>query len=247
MLQDRSFNKDGSLFFPSSRAFFGDTAAAGPWIPMTDTAPYWNPEFFANTILANGAVWPVWHVNPLRYRLRVLNASNACTYLLKLVTNPPAERPASAAMPMWQIGSDGGFLPHPAQLDEVIIAPAERADLILDFTGMPTGIELYLINEGPDEPYRGGVPNTDFTPSDYFTTGQVMKIVVTEPGTTADRTLPTAQLRLPSVARFGPASQTFGVSLNETDSAFYPAAPVTARSAHSTRTAARTRGSGTTQ
>lgn len=226
-IQDRSFNKDGSLFFPTSRTFFGDTKAGGPWIPATDTPPYWNPEFFANTVVVNGVVWPVWHVEQLRYRLRVLNCSNARTYLLKVVTNPAAERPASAAMPLWQIGADGGFLPYPAQLEEAIIAPAERADLILDFSGFPAGTELYLINEGPDEPYHGGVPNTDFMASDYSTTGQVMKIVVGGSGArAADRSVSAEQLGLPSVARLDSASRTFGVSLNEADSAFYAEAPI---------------------
>ena len=39
---------------------------------------------------------------------------------------------------------------------------AERADVIVDFTDLPVGTELYLINEGPDEPFGGGVPGTDF-------------------------------------------------------------------------------------
>ena len=229
VLQDRSFNKDGSLIFPDSRTFFGDTTAGGPWIPTTDTPPYWNPEYFANTVLVNGAVWPVWHVAQCRYRLRVLNSSNARTYLLKLVTNPLADRPVSAALPIWQIGSDGGFLPVPAQLDEAIIAPAERADLVLDFTNLSAGTVLYLINEGPDEPYHGGVPNTDFMASDYFTAGQVLKIVVGSGAGAAgiaDVSIPPAQLHLPSIARLAAPSQTFGLSLNEIDSAFYDGAPI---------------------
>lgn len=227
VLQDRSFNKDGSLFFPDSRTFFGDTTAGGPWIPATDTPPYWNPEYFANTVAVNGVVWPVWNVARRRYRLRVLNSSNARTYLLKVVTNPLADRPASAALPIWQIGSDGGFLPAPAQLDEAIIAPAERADLILDFTNVPAGTQLYLINEGPDEPYHGGVPNTDFMAADYYTTGQVMKIVVgSTAAAIADASVPPSQLSLPAIAPLGRPAQTFSVSLNEIDSTFYDGAPI---------------------
>jgi spore coat protein A len=225
VLQDRSFNTDGSIFFPDSRTFFGDTTPGGPWIPTTDTPPYWNPEFFANTIVVNGSVWPVWHVNRLRYRLRVLNSSNARTYLLKLVTNPLANRPANAALPIWQIGADGGFLPAPVQLAETIVAPAERADLILDFTGVPAGTVLYLINEGPDEPYHGGVPNTDFVAADPYTSGQIMKIVVGGPPQ-SDPSIPPSQLHLPSIARPGAPTQTFGVSLIETDSTAYPGAPI---------------------
>ena len=69
-------------------------------------------------------------------------------------------RPGSAAgvgrLPFRQIGAEGGFLPAPIELDRLLIAPAERADVIVDFSGLPIGTALYLINEGPDEPPGGG-------------------------------------------------------------------------------------------
>ncbi len=55
-IQDRSFNNDGSLFYPDSRVFFDQYA--GPFIPETDVAPMWNPEFFGNMIMVNGNTWP---------------------------------------------------------------------------------------------------------------------------------------------------------------------------------------------
>jgi len=226
VLQDRSFDRDGSLFFPRSRAFFGDTAPGGPWIPATDTPPYWNPEYFANTVLVNGATWPVWHAERRRYRLRVLNSCNARTFLLKLVANPLAPRPPGAALPLWQIGADGGFLSRPVQLESVIIAPAERADVILDLSGVPEGTALYLINEGPDEPYHGGVPNTDFVAADCRTTGQVMKIVVRGGAPALDGTIPPDRLRLPVIAPLGAPTERFAVSLNELDSGSFDDAPV---------------------
>ena len=72
------------------------------------------------------------------------------------------------------------------QLSSLLIAPAERADVIVDFGDVPVGAELYLINEGPDEPFGGGVPQTDFAAADPATTAQVMKFVVV-PGTARDR------------------------------------------------------------
>ena len=55
-IQDRSFNADGSLFYPDTRAFFdGNT---GPYRPETDVSPIWNPEFFGNMIMVNGNTWP---------------------------------------------------------------------------------------------------------------------------------------------------------------------------------------------
>ena len=81
-------------------------------------------------------------------------------------------------MPFWQIGSDGGFLPRPVQLDQLLMGLAERAVVIVDFTGLPVGTELYLINEGPDEPFGGGEPEEEFEAADPATTGQVIKLTV---------------------------------------------------------------------
>jgi len=67
VIQDRSFNADGALFYPDNRAFFEglnvpllppQIPGAGtldiPFIPDSDIAPIWNPEFFANTMVVNG-------------------------------------------------------------------------------------------------------------------------------------------------------------------------------------------------
>ena len=55
-IQDRSFNVDGSLFYPAQRTFFDNFA--GPYVPATDIPPFWNPEAFFNTIVVNGTTWP---------------------------------------------------------------------------------------------------------------------------------------------------------------------------------------------
>jgi bilirubin oxidase len=225
VMQDRSFNTDGTLFFPASRGFFGDVPPDGPFVPVTDVPPQWNPEFFGNTMMVNGRTWPVLAVEARRYRLRLLNACNTRVLLLKVATSPTAARPASAALPIWVIGTDGGLLPAPVPLSSLRIAVAERADVIIDFTGVPAGTSLYLINEGPDEPYGGGEPGVDFDPADPGTTGQVLKFQVTAP-VSADTSTPPAQLRLPAITPIGPASNTRQVSLNELDSGFFDGAPI---------------------
>jgi len=215
-IQDRSFNRDGSLFYPASRRFFDDFA--GPYIPRSDISPIFNPEFFGNTMVVNGRTWPQLAVEPRRYRLRFLNGCNSRFLLLKLVTNPLARRPARAAVPFWQIGSDGGFLPAPVQLDQLLMGLAERADVIVDFTGMPVGTELYLVNEGPDEPFGGGEPEEEFEAADPATTGQVMKLTVV-PLASHDTSVPPDHLRLPAFRPLPPATKRRRVSLNEEDSA----------------------------
>jgi FtsP/CotA-like multicopper oxidase with cupredoxin domain len=224
VVQDRSFSADGSLFYPDSRAFFDDFE--GPYIGtetspgsgiQSDISPIWNPEFFGNTMVVNGRTWPILKVEPRRYRFRFLNGCNSRFLILKIVRDRLARRPARPARPFWQIGADGGFLPAPVELDDLLLGPAERADVIVDFTGLPVGTELYLINEGPDEPFGGGVPERDFPAADPGTTGQVMKFVV-GPLTSPDTSMPPDQLGLPAFTPLGEATNTRRVALLEEDS-----------------------------
>src|SRR6266545_3055854 len=219
VVQDRSFDGDGSLFYPPSREFFD--GFTGPYIPASDISPIFNPEFFGNTTVVNGRTWPVLRVEARRYRFRLMNGCNSRFLILKIVGDALAPRPAKAALPFWQIGTEGGFLPAPVQLDQLLIGLAERADVIVDFTGVTPGTELYLINEAPDEPFGGGVPGTDFPPANPGTTGQVMKLVVVSPAS-RDRTVPPDELALPAFTQLGNASKTRKVSLNEDDSHVLP-------------------------
>jgi bilirubin oxidase len=220
-IQDRSFNSDGSLFYPATREFFD--GFEGPYIGSEDSdiSPIWNPEFFGNTMVVNGRTWPVLQVEPRRYRFRFLNGCNSRFLMLKIVSNALSHRPAPAALPFWQIGSEGGFLPAPVRLRQLLMGLAERADVIVDFSHLRVGTELYLINEAPDEPFGGGVPDRDFAASDPGTTGQVMKFVVV-PLSSEDNSVPPQRLTLPSFTPLGSASVTRQVSLNEADSEVLP-------------------------
>ena len=128
-IQDRSFNDDGSLFYPDTRAFFD--GITGPYIPATDLSPIWNPEFFGNTIMVNGNTWPFLTVEQRRYRFRVLNGCQSRFLILDFGNVPGVE--------VWMIGNEGGFLAAPVNLTEtnrnqLLLGLAERADLIVDFT-----------------------------------------------------------------------------------------------------------------
>lgn len=231
-IQDRTFRQDGSLFYPDNRAFFEGLKPEQLRIPFnpepvryadgttagtSDIAPIWNPEFFGEAMLVNGRTWPLLEVEPRRYRFRVLNGCNSRFLILRLIGGDPAARPSTSALPFWQIGAEGGFLPAPVRLETLLVAPAERADVIVDFTGLAGGAELYLVNEGPDEPFGGGAPGVDFAVADPQTTGQVMKFVVGKL-TGTDSSLPPDRLALPAYVPLGAADATRQVSLNEEDS-----------------------------
>ncbi|MFC0430749.1 multicopper oxidase family protein [Kutzneria buriramensis] len=217
VIQDRSFTPDGSLFFPPTRGFAADIPPDARFVPFSDVPPLWTPQSFGSTMVVNGCSWPVLTVEARRYRFRVLNACNARTLVLKIAANPLAARPAPSALSCWQIGADGGFLPTAVRLGQVLCAPAERADLIVDFTGVRPGSELYLINEGPAGPFSGA-PGT--APADPTTTGQVMKFVVAPPRS-SDTSVPPAQLRLPAAQPLDAAGRTWRISLNDMTSRYY--------------------------
>ena len=216
-IQDRSFTEEGDLFYPRHRAFFEGLKRSQLQIPFapdracggsSDVSPIWNPEFFGNTMVVNGRTWPSLDVQSRRYRFRLLNGCNSRFLLLRMENG----------MPFWQIGNEGGFLPAPVELSDILLAPAERADVIVDFTNVPTHTEIILRNLAPDEPFGGGVPGIDFEPADPNTTGQVMRFRVV-PATAPDPSTPPTQLGLPPLAPLGAGTRRRRVSLNEQDSA----------------------------
>ena len=191
-IQDRSFNADGSLFYPDTRAFFDEFA--GPFIPDSNISPIWNPEFFGNMIMVNGNTWPFQTVEQRRYRFRFLNGCQSRFLILDFSNIPGVD--------VWQIGNEGGFLAAPVNItgmgNQLLMGLAERADVIVDFTNVPVG-NYVLGNLGPDEPFGGGVPGVDFDASDPDSTGQIMAFNVV-PTLAPDPTTPPQFLALPAIA-----------------------------------------------
>lgn len=109
MIYDRFLRQDGQLDYPVS----GD--AARPWVP----------EVFGNVMVVNGKAFPFLGVEPRKYRFRVLNGSNCRFFHLSLSNRQRFHR----------IGTDQGLLPAPVEIERSMLAPAERADLIIDFSG----------------------------------------------------------------------------------------------------------------
>src|SRR5262249_35484220 len=119
----RLLNADGSVLYPIQT----------PGDPDPRVPPVWIPEFFGDTVLVNGEVWPFLEVEPRKYRLRIVNGSNARFYNLTLTESTEAEVSLGKPGPAFhQIGTDGGVLPAPVPLAELLIAPAERFHVVVD-------------------------------------------------------------------------------------------------------------------
>ena len=216
-IQDRAFNEDGSLFYPDTRALFD--GIVGPYIPAGDFSPIWNPEFFGNTIMVNGNTWPTLDVERRRYRFRFLNGCQSRFLILDFNQIPGVK--------VWQIGNEGGFLDAKAvditgaHGNRLLMGLAERADMIVDFSGVPVGPHI-LANGGPDEPFKGF--NLDGTltdgeggvlpPADPLTTGQIMQFNVL-PKVVTDGTTPPEFLMLPAITRLPAETVTRPLALIE--------------------------------
>jgi spore coat protein A len=193
VIQDRRFNPDGSLLYPIE-----DDDLNGPWIG----------EYFGDTMLVNGKIWPDLVVEPAVYRLRVLNGCNARILNLRL-----------DGVPMYIVGAEGGLLPvSPVQTDKLVLAPAERFDVICDFRRFADQT-LYLRNTSPLRPV--------VTPAPPLST--VMRIrVKTRASSDAPMTIPQngslpANAELASLVSLGPPQLSGGgvagrmITLNEID------------------------------
>ncbi|MBE3567639.1 MAG: multicopper oxidase domain-containing protein, partial [Thermogemmatispora sp.] len=183
MIQDRQFDTRGQLLFPDGTPPGKPTGLNGP-PPNPSIHPYWIPEFFGDVIVVNGKAWPYLNVEPRRYRFRFLNAANARFFQMRLI-DALSQEPGPI---FWQIGTDGGLLDRPVKLNDpqdrtspsLLLAPAERADVIIDFAPY-AGRTLLLINSAP-------APFPDGDPPDPATNGRIMQIRVSLPLSEADRT-----------------------------------------------------------
>ncbi len=124
VIQDRQFNDDGTFHYPVSD------------IPGVT----WIGEYFGDTMLVNGKVWPFLDVEARLYRLRILNGCNARILNLHF-----------GRAPMWQIGAEGGLFDRPVRVKRLVLAPAERADVLIDFAPL-AGEKLIVVNRRPPDP-----------------------------------------------------------------------------------------------
>jgi FtsP/CotA-like multicopper oxidase with cupredoxin domain len=120
--------------------------------------------------MVNGLVWPNMDVSRTMYRLRLLDGSNARFYTLSFIVNPGTL--TETVLPFKQIGVEGGYLKSAVTQTQLTIAPGERADVIVDFSGLAPGTKILLKN-------TANAPFPDGDPVDPDTVGQIMQFTVT--------------------------------------------------------------------
>jgi len=180
VVQDRQFNSDGTFLYPTSD-IEGVT---------------WIGEYFGNVMLVNGKVWPFLNVEPRMYRFRILNGCNA--RILSLDIGGPD---------FWQIGAEGGMWDMPVPVKNLVMAPAERADVLVDFSKF-AGQTLVIKNHKPQKPVSNPAPQLP----------QVMQIrvgtTVSQPGPTS---IPSSLLGGRAANLPSPVAPTRYITLNEID------------------------------
>lgn len=132
-IQDRTFTVEGTrskFFYPNAL----------------------EPEFFGDTMLVNGKVWPYFNVRRGKYRFRLLNGCNSRFLTLALSTGDT----------FWQVATEQGLLPEPVQLTSLTMGPGERAEIVIDFARYRKGEEIILTNSA-NSPFPNGDPVTEAT------------------------------------------------------------------------------------
>jgi spore coat protein A, manganese oxidase len=124
LIADRRFDRDNQLvqrFTAPERVSEGINPLLGPGLP-----PFDEDAGVGDRVLVNGAPEPYAEVAARSYRLRILNASNFSPLRLRLDNGAP----------MVQVGTESGLLPSPVPRTELLLGPAERADVVVDFRGL---------------------------------------------------------------------------------------------------------------
>lgn len=175
IIQDRSFDNSGQLLYGDAAYLANRIAAQKDGRAKIRQTPAPTPEFKGAAMVVNGKVWPRLTVEAEPYRFHILNGCNSRMLVLRLspgLPGTPLVAPDSSVLapnlPIFQIGGDAGFLPQVVTLrgtltgeppvasskDFLVLAPGERADVVIDFSGW-NDTALYLSNHADETPGLG--------------------------------------------------------------------------------------------
>lgn len=186
VLFDRSFRVDGSIYMNST----GNNPSIHP---------QWQPEYFGDAIIVNGKAWPYMKVRRRKYRFRIINASNA-RFFKFLFTN---------GLEFVVVSSDSAYLGEPVKAKDVLLAPSEIIDLVIDFSRSKT--ETAVLANNASYPYPSGDPVNEAN-------GRVMKFIVEKELEFDTSRVPKRLIRYPR-PNLSDASQTRYVAMFEYTSA----------------------------
>ncbi|XP_009586977.1 multicopper oxidase LPR1-like [Nicotiana tomentosiformis] len=163
---DRGFRVDGSIYMNST----GNNPSIHP---------QWQPEYFGDAIIVNGKAWPYMRVKRRKYRFRIINASNARFFKFFFTNN----------MTFIHVASDSAYHERPVVLHDLLLAPSEIADVIVDFSKSKSNSTI-LANDAP-YPYPSGDPVNEAN-------SKVMKFII-EPHHVVDTSrVPQKLMKYPS-------------------------------------------------
>ena len=161
-LQDKSFYDDGSLAYPNTM--------------INGVQSSVQPEFFGDFAVVNGKTWPYKNVEPRKYQLRFLNGSNARFYHIRFDN-------AGTPLPFQLIGTEQGLLDAPVTMTDLLIAPGERMNVVVDFSGIAVGTTLTMTNDAPTPYDPAGAIANPLPPTDPL--AQLMQFRVVAAGPTS--------------------------------------------------------------
>ncbi|GER44465.1 cell division protein FtsP [Striga asiatica] len=143
---DRAFRTDGSIFMNST--------GNNPTIH-----PQWEPEYFGDVIVVNGKAWPYMTVKRRKYRFRIINASNARFFAFYF----------GNGLTLVLVGSDSAYIERPMTVDELLLAPSEIVDVVVDFSKSKS--KSAILRNRAAYPYPSGDPVNEAN-------SEVMKFIV---------------------------------------------------------------------
>lgn len=161
-IQDRMFTDKGALFYP---AFPGDPAWAD-FITDEGLADYEVPqpsvlaEFFGDYMVVNGKIWPKENVEPRHYRMRLLNGCDSRFLVIRfrsVTMGATSLLEAGTPIKFYVIGSDQGLASEAHFVDQLVVEPGSRYDIVFNFDGL-SGERVIMENIGGDVPFGGDIP-----------------------------------------------------------------------------------------
>jgi len=174
IIVDRSFKKDGSLYYPKNLKGINSSnssSGGGSNNSSSGNEVHMIPEMLADHVLVNGKVWPFMEVNRTAYRFRIVNGANARTFAWSL----QSENRTSYSPKIMQIGGDQGLFRQPVNVSQlandtgIVLGVAERVDVIIDFSDAKPGERIVMVNKAP-EPFTmaGEMSQASGQPGDEY-------------------------------------------------------------------------------